>query len=220
MSEAEFREISTALRVFGAQLQKERPDLPQGYLDFVRAGWLQMGIGSASNRKFLIRVQGQSGSPIDDELLEGKQAGDLNGLPCLDVVTAASTSRIILGARNIGRLKHNILIAGSDLPLATIGGDGSTLRHWFIRSWDPTYREVTISDLRSFKDLADIVYDAGVQLGQGSLREQESASVDALRRETLAMLGRFERKLRAEAHQLVDELMLGQQQLAAGLMTH
>jgi hypothetical protein len=219
MSVAVLAEISVAMHVFGDQLQKERSDLPLGYLDVVRAGWLQMGIGSANTPKFLIRVQGPSSRPSDDELLEGKRAGDLTGLPCLDVVTLASTSRIILGARNIGRLKHNIMVAGPDLPLPALGGDGgdaSTLRHWFIRSWDPTYREVTVSDLRSSRDLSDIVYDAGVQLGQGSLREQEGASVDGPRRQTLDMLGKFEPKIRAETRALVDDLMLGWQQMAAG----
>lgn len=216
MSGPVLTDIARALTVFGEQLQKDRPDLPPGYLGLVRAGWLHMGIGSANTPKFLLRVQGPSSSPSDDELLEGKRTGDLSGLPCLDVVTLASTSRIILGARNIGRLKHNIMVAGPDLPLPALGGDASTLRHWFIRSWDPTYREVTVADLRSSKDLSDIVYDAGVQLGQGSLREQEGASIDGPRRQTLEMLGKFEQKIRAETRALVDDLMLGWQQLAAG----
>ena len=36
---------------------------------------------------------------------------------------------------------------------------------WWVFSWEPSNREVHRSDLRSVDDLADIVYDSGVQIG-------------------------------------------------------
>jgi hypothetical protein len=172
-----------------------------------------MGIGSAADQKFLVRVQGPSSSPEDDELLEGKAVSSRSGVACLDNVTVPPTLRIILGARHIGRLKHRILLAGPDASVLELGSKPTTLRNWSIRSWDPTYREVNVSDLGSPEDLSEIVYDAGVQLGQGSLREQEGENVDAARRQTLAMVGKFERKFRSESIALVDELMRGWKQL-------
>jgi hypothetical protein len=214
MSAAMVDRIVTALRVFTGQLRKERPDLPPTYLGFVRAGWLRMGIGSAGDLKLLVRVQGPSSSPTDDELLEAKRARYLGDLPCLDVVDVSATTRIVLGSRHVGRLKHSILMAAPDV-VPELGADAHRLRHWFIRSWDPTYREIAVQDLVSYQDLSDIVYDAGVQLGQGSLREEEGAGVAALRRQVLATIGKFERRVRTGTVALVDELMLGWKQFAA-----
>ena len=57
----------------------ERSDLAPQYLPY-GAGWLRIGIGSAANRKILIRVQGPTGDPDDDELLEAKEVANLEGI--------------------------------------------------------------------------------------------------------------------------------------------
>ena len=86
---------------------------------------------------------------------------------------------------------------------------GQQLRNWWIRSWDWSYRELRVDDLRSVQELEEVVYDAGVQLGGGALRElagPEAYSGQQRVRETLA---RLERRIRDETSRLVEELLLG-----------
>ena len=47
---------------------------------------------------------------------------------------------------------------------------------WWVFSWKPSYREVHRADLRSVDDLADIVYDSGVQLGASARGWRELAA--------------------------------------------
>jgi hypothetical protein len=75
-----------------------------------------------------------------------------------------------------------------------------------VASWEPTYREVRLSDLRSVGDLADIAFDSGVQLGAGkvvSVRGQELASNTSI-----------EQRLRKETATIVEELLAGWRELA------
>ena len=75
-----------------------------------------------------------------------------------------------------------------------------------MASWEPTYREVRLSDLRSVRDLADIAFDSGVQLGAGevvSVRSQELASNTSI-----------EQRLRKETATIVEELLAGWRELA------
>ena len=71
------------IQAFAAFMDKERPEFSPGYFNVVRAGWLHIGVGSAVNPKILIRVQGPTTGPADDELLEAKELMDLGNLRCL-----------------------------------------------------------------------------------------------------------------------------------------
>jgi hypothetical protein len=90
---------------------------------------------------------------------------------------------------------------------------GEALGNWWIRSWDPSYREVRRDDLRSVKDLAAIAYDSGVQLGAGCLHEHPGPQGAALREQALASVKRLEARIRPETSRLVDEMLLGWQEL-------
>jgi hypothetical protein len=84
MVDASVHALAAGMDAFSAVLYRERPDLPPGYLAIVHAGWLRTGVGSALDSKILIRVQGPSIDPADDELLEAKELRNLRGLPCLE----------------------------------------------------------------------------------------------------------------------------------------
>ena len=132
-----------------------------------------MGVGSAVDPKILIRVQGPTTSPADDELLEAKMLKDLGNLRCLEERASPPALRVIDGTRQLGRIKLNVLAAGPDLVIPELTARGRKLRDWWIRSWEPSYREVRLEDMRSVKDLAAIAYDAGVQLGAGGLLDYQ-----------------------------------------------
>ena len=91
---------------------------------------------------------------------------------CLKTSAVQPTLRVIDGSKQLGRLKYNILAAGPELVVPEVMARGERLQDWWIRSLDPSYRQVRLTDLRSVGDLAAISYDAGVQLGAGRLQDR------------------------------------------------
>jgi hypothetical protein len=196
-------------------VQLERSDLPDGYFNVVRAGWLHIGVGSAASKKILIRVSGLSSDPEDDVVLEAKALRALDDTGCLEVPKSRPTFRVIVGNRQLGRLKHNILAAGPEFDLAapTIGGE--QLRNWWLRSWEPSYREVRLDDLRSVEDLSAIVFDSGVQLGSGSIHGASGEAEAALRRQSLESITALEARIREQADTMVRDLLKGWRELGS-----
>src|SRR5688572_16322934 len=94
--------VTNAMVVFTHVVQQQRPDLPDAYFRIARAGWLHIGIGSATAKKILIRVDGPSLSPEDDVLLEAKAMRALADLRCLEVPRVRSTFRVITGNQQLG----------------------------------------------------------------------------------------------------------------------
>jgi hypothetical protein len=175
----------------------------------LRAGWLRMGIGSAANRKILVRVRGPSDNPADDELLEAKALRGLKGINCLEMPKSRPAFRVILGNQQLGRLKHKILVAGPDDEIPDMTVPGENLSNWWIRSWEPSYREIQLDDLRSVEDLSALVYDSGVQLGAGSIYATTAPDAATFRAESLAAISRLEPRLRNETKSLVEEMLRG-----------
>jgi Uncharacterized protein conserved in bacteria (DUF2252) len=215
MTDPSMKAVVSGMEVFARFVLNERPGLSPEYFRVSKAGWLHMGVGSAIDKKILIRVQGPSPAPEDDELLEVKELRDLGGLSCLEDPSATSsppTFRVIAGAQQLGRFHHNILASGPELVIPELVFRGEALGNWWIRSWDPSYREVRRDDLRSVKDLAAIAYDSGVQLGAGCLHEHAGPQGAALRKQALASIKRLEARIRQETSTLVDEMLLGWQE--------
>ena len=187
-----------------------RPEVPAGYFGLKRIGWLRMGVGSALARKVLARVEGPSPSPTDDVLLEAKELSRLEGVPCLQVPVSGEAFRVIAAAEQIGRIRHEILVVAPRREEQT-----ADVRDLWVRSWDETYAEVTIADLASADELAEVVHDAGAQLGATSLRESMPVLEAQLRHAELAAVRRLEPRIRATARQLTDDLLAGWEELRA-----
>jgi len=208
MEEASSKSIVASMEIFQRFMLRERPDLPPHFFTVVRVGWLRIGVGSAVAKKVLVRVQGFTTDPEDDVLLEGKEAANLDGLGCLEGSTAPPAARIIAGTRQLGRLKHNILAVGPPLVAPSSADHGERNVEWWVSSWDPSYHEVRVSDLRSVGDLADIAYDSGVQLGAGELRERSA------RMQARASVVKLEARLKKETAAIVEELLSGWREIA------
>jgi hypothetical protein len=86
---------------------------------------------------------------------------------------------------------------------------GQRLQDWWMRNLDPSYRQVSLTDLQSVGDLFAIVYDSGVQLGAGRLQDQTVPLSGYDRKRILAATGRLEKRYRQEASKLVDDLLRG-----------
>ena len=78
---------------------------------------------------------------------------------------------------------------------------------WWVSNWEPSYREVRISDLRSVDDLSDIAFDAGVQLGG-------AGTLVSVRTQTLSSLRRLEGRLRKVTDTMIAELLAGWRELS------
>jgi hypothetical protein len=210
MADGPMKAVVGGMEAIARAAYAERPDLPPGYFTVLAAGWLRMGIGSATAPKILVRIQGATAAPDDDELVEAKQIQSLVGLRCLPhPASSQAAHRVILGALQLGRLRHRILVAGPPLMIPDVAAEGQELRRWWIRSWDPSYRELRIDDLRSARELAQIAYDVGVQLGAGSLRESAGLPRKSERQRALASLARLEPRIRNKTSELVTELLAG-----------
>jgi uncharacterized protein DUF2252 len=207
MPPAQMKAVIAAMAIFTEVVRQEQPDLPDGYFNVLHAGWLHMGVGSAASRKILMRVRGPSSDPADDEILEAKAIRKLDGLRCLEAPRGRPTIRVILGSQQLGRLRHHILAAAPEveIPEMTIGDQH--LRNWWLRSWEASYREVALDDLRNVEDLSDIVYDSGVQLGAGSTHGASKSEQAALATRSLASMAALEPRFRKEAEDLVEEML-------------
>jgi hypothetical protein len=155
----------------------------------------------------MLRVQGPSRDPADDEILELKKIEDLSGLRCLKTPTVQPALRIIDGSKQLGRLKYNIMAAGPDIIVPEVAVRGHRLQDWWIRSLDPSYRQVRSTDLQSVGDLFAIIYDSGVQLGAGRLQDQTMSLSEYDRKIILGATGRLEKRYRETASKMVDDLL-------------
>ena len=90
---------------------------------------------------------------------------------------------------------------------------GERLQDWWIRSLDPSYSQIRLTDLRSVGDLAAISYDAGVQLGAGRLHDRTVLLSTYDRTRLLGATGTLEKRYRQEATKLVDDLLHGWREL-------
>ena len=128
MEEVESKAVLEGIGNFDRFIRRERSDLAPGYFTVARAGWVSLGVGSALTRKFLIRVQGPTANPDDDELLEAKEVANLDGISCLEKAPSPQALRVINGTRQLGRLKHDILAVGPRLLLPAASPPLSTCR--------------------------------------------------------------------------------------------
>ena len=204
----EYANAQASLTLFGAIAAKLRPELTASYLNLKKAGWIHMGVGSALTRKVLLRVEGPTAAPEDDVILEAKQLSDLRGVTCLDVPRAGEVFRVLTGAEQLGRIRHDILAV---VPRRDEGD--AQVRDWYVRTWDETYAEVKVADLRSAAELAEIVHDAGAQLGATNLAGGIPMIETQMRHLELEAVTRLEPRIRAVAHELTNELSQAWQQI-------
>jgi len=196
------------MEAFERFIRLERPDLGSGYFAVKRAGWLRMGVGSTALRKVLIRVQGPTNEDDDDELVEAKEVANLDGVSCLAESTTAPALRVVDATRQLGRMKHDILAIGPTVLIPAAADRAEHWRSWWVSNWEASYREVRVDDFRSIEDLADIVYDSGVQLGAGAPTDGSA------RNQAVSAVMRLEGRMRKETSTIVEELLAGWREFA------
>lgn len=178
------------------------PDAPDDYYGVEGIGAIDIGVGSALDAKFLLRIRGDSAAPEDDVIVEIKPMNEVEA-PCLLRPPAGGMIMTLLPTARMGRLQPVVL---GYLPWEEGGQDQS---RWWIHSWDLGYRELAIGDLTSQEDLVAIARDVGLQLGRGHVNGI-AAPLDGLNRLAQARALDLTRdQVEFLARRLADEIYQG-----------
>jgi hypothetical protein len=79
-------------------------------------------------------------------------------------------------------------------------------KHFWIHDWTDDYQEASIATVvRSKKDLKEIAYDAGVQLGRAHPKRPDGSPDKTRQKATLEAVERFEGRIRGVARRLANE---------------
>jgi hypothetical protein len=141
---------------FVALMRETTPARPESFYRIRRLGSVEIGLGSALERKMLIRIGGATDDPLDDVILEARYHSVPEFRGCV--------WRPIGGSLNVFMLTS--LLAH---PLPEVFGvlpnpNGDELPEIWIQSWERGYRELSLSDVGGQADLNALAADAGTQL--------------------------------------------------------
>jgi hypothetical protein len=197
--------------VYRQAMLVEYPDLPETFFDGKRGGRLSLGVGSALDEKYLIRIEGPTDVPQDDLILEIKEVRDLSGADCLDR-RAGDVFKILTGQSRIsyqpyqymGYIFLNPRRSGED-ELGREFWDGST---YWVHAWMDNYVELSVdSSFASPTELSEVLYDVGVQLGRGHPKDIALPHESQLRRALTEWLEDHAVELGEAIEQMYEETM-------------
>ncbi len=195
--EAEAQGLEEALSGYVELMLEQHPELEAPYFEIVELGYLRLGIGSALDRKYLVRVRGESDDPEDDVVLELKQVRDLQAIDCISVGRGNEPLRILIGQSRIAYQPYSLL--------GYVRFDGFT---FWVHAWVQNYAEADIAE--SFDtpaEMAEVAFDIGLQLGRGHTN-QIGAGLDLqVRREVLRLLERDQAEIKASSRALALEIV-------------
>jgi hypothetical protein len=151
------------MRQYAKRMHELSPELPPSFFRISKIGQLHLGIGSALDEKYLMRIEGATRAAEDDLILEAKEIRELEGIACIED-TAAEPERIRTGHNRISYTPQRFV---GFLEMDSRSGTLKSKSFW-VFAWDDDYEELSIKDsFQSLEDLKDVAYDVGVQLGLG-----------------------------------------------------
>jgi hypothetical protein len=151
-----------------------------------------MGVGSALDEKYLIVFEGATAAAADDLVVEAKQVRDLAGNPC--VRTDVGASRVLDGQR---------LIAYEPFAYAAVVPHLG--RFFWMHDWTDDYHEASIATaLTSPRDLREVAFDVGVQMGRAHPKRGDGSTDERTRRAILASFTANEARVRAAIREMAE----------------
>ncbi len=189
--------LITAIRPYVETMVAENNELKRSYFKIVNMGYLHMGIGSALDLKYLVRVQGNTGDPLDDVVLEIKEVRDLSGIDCINTGQKNDPFRILLGQARIAYQ-----------PFHHLGYFQFRGQNFWVHSWVDNYKEVEIGEtFQSFGELAEVAYDIGVQLGKGHVKHIAAPLDFQVQRKQLDILDQYEPEFTKACNEFADAII-------------
>ncbi len=183
---AEADSLFQAYQPYVENMLIENPDLNNRYFEIVKCGYLTMGIGSALDLKYLLRIRGKTDDPMDDVVLEVKEVRDLSGIECINPGRKNDPFRILLGQARIAYQ-----------PFHHLGYFRFRGLTFWVHSWVDNYKEVSIEkSFRSARELAEVAYDVGVQLGKGHVKHISAPLDLQFRREELQLIEKHTQEIK------------------------
>ena len=134
-----------------------RPDRSPSQLEIVRLGRIDIGVGSALEKKVIMRTRGATDSPDDDLILEMRLTTRPTGTECVWRPPHGGSLHVILLTSLLGRRMPDVF---GFLPQE----QDQTAPEWWVQSWDSGYRELSISDITTQAELDELAADAAHQL--------------------------------------------------------
>jgi len=175
-----------------AELVSFGREVPADFFRAKRVGALTMGVGSALDEKYLIIFEGDTAAAEDDLVVEAKQIRDLAGNPC--VRTDVGASRVLDGQR---------LIAYEPFGYAAVVPHGG--KFFWMHDWTDDYQEASIrSAILSPRDLREIAFDAGVQMGRAHPKRPDGGEDKDRQRAATRSLDAIEPRVRSAIRELAD----------------
>jgi Uncharacterized protein conserved in bacteria (DUF2252) len=198
-------EIAPPFERYAAGILAQEPRLPPGFFRRKRTGRLHSGVGSALDEKYLFRVEGRTRAADDDVVLEAKELRRLEGIDCLDVSRRADPFRILVVQSRIAYT-----------PYRYIGYARWRGKTFWIHAWEDNYVELQIGEtLRSAAELAEVAFDAGLQLGRGHPYRIADPLEVQLRGELEESLDRHEGSIRAAIGELSRQVVVAWERFAS-----
>ena len=181
-------------------METEHPDLRSGFFNLKRSGRFRVGVGSALDEKYLLRIDGPSESPSDDVILEAKQVRDISEIDCIYGTSGGGAFRILTSQSRIGEMPHRFL---AQVPPEPGGPPGAPM--FWVHEWVANYHELRVAgSIESPDELAEVARDVGIQLGRGHTRAIASPLDSQLRRAQLSLVDDLEDEIRELSEELTQ----------------
>ena len=159
-----------------ARLLSQVSGRPEAIFKIKRLGPHRLGIGSAADEKYLLRVEGDTPYPQDDVIIEVKEVRPAAGGTC--VHGEPGPNRILQGSSQLAYQAFKYA-----------GGITLEGRSFWFHAWTDNYWEVDLRrDLLSAAELEEVARDTGFQLGRGHPGTRNDRNSKRLRAALLAGL--------------------------------
>lgn len=163
MSEAEAIALRAAVASYTEAVKKHRADVPADFFTIRNAGSFRLGVGSALDEKYLLRVRGQSDDAMDDVILEAKEIRSLAGVPCVVAGPKADPFRFLSGPVDVPYRPY----------LGTFSLKGNS---FWVHAWIGNYKELELGEtLESPEGLLEIAFESGIQLARAHIEGHGSS---------------------------------------------
>jgi hypothetical protein len=192
-----------------ALLTEAQPNRPASEYEIQRLGRIEIGVGSALEKKILARTRGPSDSPADDLILEARLTTRPTGRECVWRPPHGGSLHVILFTSVLGRRMPDIY---GFLPQE----QDPTAPEWWVQSWESGYRELSLADLESQTDLDELAADAAYQLGGHFWKTFPEPLRQYLRFAQLRAFDLVEERARKLSRELADESVAGWERFRAG----
>jgi hypothetical protein len=212
LAQAEEERVRSEWFRFIALMRETTPARPESFYRISRLGSVEIGLGSALERKLLIRIAGATDDPLDDVILEARYHTLPEYRGCVWRPTGGSLNVFLLTSL----LAHPLPAVFGVLP----NPEGDELPEIWIQSWERGYRELSLPDIRDQADLNALATDAGTQLAGHFWSTSPEALRGYQRFTQLRAFDLTEQRARDLARSLALEVIAGWQRLRGEDLRH